>query len=186
MAYTLAHKQQHPIQISAPPCWVTLSIGLFRVAYSWSLYASMTTSTKPEVIWDKRIATPEDDRATAIGNLHTKFTRGGSNQQLETTTLENVMPYITLSQQVWLWVQLPTYASRLKTWHCPHSPAVRRSCSNRSTSPDRRPHSKPAAAGLLLRAWGSCWNRQTDGDHIPFHGPAGSACYAGSVSKQHC
>jgi len=72
----------------------------FRVAYSWSLYASMTTSTKPEVIWDKRIATPEDDRATAIGNLHTKFTRGGSNQQLETTTLENVMPYITLSQQV--------------------------------------------------------------------------------------
>jgi len=41
----------------------------------------------------------------------------------------------------------------LTTWHCSHSPAARRCCSNRSISPACRAHSsKPAAARLLLHA----------------------------------
>ena len=44
-----------------------------------------------------------------------------------------------------------SYLRTLTTWHCPHSPAARRCCSNRSVSPARRAHSsKPAEAGLLL------------------------------------
>ena len=43
-----------------------------------------------------------------------------------------------------------SYLRTLTTWHCPHSPAALRCCSNRSISPARRVHSsKPAAASLL-------------------------------------
>jgi len=41
-----------------------------------------------------------------------------------------------------------SYLRTLTTWHCPHSPAARRCCNNRSISPVSRAHSsKPSAAG---------------------------------------
>jgi len=48
--------------------------------------------------------------------------------------------------------------------HCPHSPAARRCCGNRSISPAHRTHiSKSAAAGLLP------WDSQMGGHIVLFH-----------------
>jgi len=57
-----------------------------------------------------------------------------------------------------VYTNVSSYLRTLTTRHCPHSPAARRCCSDRSASPARLAHSsKSAAAGLLL------WDRQTDG-----------------------
>jgi len=77
-----------------------------------------------------------------------------------------------------------SYLRTLTTWHCPHSPATRCCCSNRSISPARWAHGKKlVAAGLLLWA-----HARTDGrtdrrtDSLPFYRPC-SAYYASSANN---
>ena len=53
-----------------------------------------------------------------------------------------------------MWVSVFGYLRTLTTWHCPHSSAACRCCSNQSISPTRRAHSSEPAA---------LWDRQTDG-----------------------
>jgi len=71
---------------------------------------------------------------------------------------------------------LPIHVHTLTTWHCPHSPAARRCCCNRSISPASRAHSsKPAAAaaGSLLWTSGGT-DRRTD--TVPFRRPCSAYC----------
>ena len=50
----------------------------------------------------------------------------------------------------------------LTTYHCPHSPAARRRCSNRSIAPAcLGPQQRTCSSAFA--AVGPCWDRQTDG-----------------------
>ena len=73
-----------------------------------------------------------------------------------------------------------SYLRTLTTWHCPHSAAARRCCSNRSIPPRWAHSSKSAAAGLLL-----CAHAGTDSqtDTLPFHRPC-STYYASTANKK--
>jgi len=63
----------------------------------------------------------------------------------------------------------------LTTWHCPHSPAARRCCSNRSTSGPLGPQQQTCSSsvGLLLGAHAGT-DRRIDRrtDTVPFRRPA--------------